>query len=295
VTTWRLRLHPKGSWATPWRADSLFGAICWCWLGLFPESFEGIIAAFAESRDPPFMLSDAFPGDLLPLPLHVRPLSNGKKIKPPLFISQPAFQACLSENTTTAPETADKAIGLGSLIRTAIDRQIGTAADGQLYEIDIQHLTKPFETLSIYLRSERYLKELIACFKALALTGFGKKSSSGLGAFELAEEAERCDWLDDAAGANAFTTLSHFVPAPADPTEGFWRLHVTYPKFHANTVGNVFKGSIMMMVPGSVFRTGGVAPKPWYGSMIPMARPEMPKALHYALAFAIPIRLEERD
>jgi len=294
VTTWRLRLRPRSPWATPLRADSLFGALCWAWVELFPESFDEMLSQFAGPGVPPFILSDAFPGDLLPLPLHVRTPVSEKKLKPPIYITQAGFQDLSVASGSLAPEVADKPFGSGSQIRTAIDRIVGSAAEGQLFELDIEHLQENFETLSVYVRSDRYLEQVIGCFKALALTGFGKKSSSGLGAFELLDKAQDCDWLDGVEGANAFVTLSHFVPAPHDPTNGRWRLHVTYPKFHANPVSNVFKGSIIMLTPGSVFRTDTGSPRPWYGSMIPMSRPEMPKAMHYALAFAVPVRWEER-
>ena len=294
MTTWRLRLRPRSSWATPLRADSLFGALSWAWVELFPESFGKMLPEFAGPGDPPFILSDAFPGDLLPLPLHVRTPVSEKKLKPSIYIWQAGFRDLSTASGSLGADVVDKPFGSGSQIRTAIDRVLGSAAGGQLFEIGTEHLQEKFETLSVYVRSDRYLEQVIACFKALALTGFGKKSSSGLGAFELLGEPQDCDWLDGVEGANAFMTLSHFVPAPHDPTDGRWRLHVTYPKFHANAVSNVFKGSILMLAPGSVFRTDGGSPRPWYGSMIPMSRPEMPKAMHYALAFAAPLRWEER-
>lgn len=288
MKTWCLRLRPKAPWATPLRADSLFGAVCWRWLELFPETFEEMLAAFSQGGDPPFLLSDAFPGDLLPAPLHTRLPPTDKKLKPPIYVSHASFQH-LAAGNRSASDVNDRSFEHGSQVRTAIDRDLGSAAEGQLFEIDTQHLNKRFETLSVYIRSDRYLQQVIACFQALALTGFGKKSSTGLGAFDL-KEPQSCEWLDGVAGANAFMTLSHFVPAPADPTDGRWRIHVTYPKFHANSVSNVFKGSIVMLAPGSVFRTGDQTLKPWYGSMIPMPRSEMPRAVHYALAFAAPLR-----
>jgi len=172
-------------------------------------------------------------------------------------------------------------------VQSAIDREGGSAADGQLFEIDTEHLHRDFSFLSVYVRTEQNLKEVAACLRALGLTGFGKKSSTGLGAFDLLDGTERCEWLDNVPGANAFVTLSHFVPAADDPIAGRWRVHVTFPKFHANAVSNVFKGSILMLAPGSIFRAS--RPRSWYGSMIPLPRPEMPRALHYALSFAVPM------
>lgn len=296
MTTWRLELRPRAPWATPLRADSLFGAVCWCWLELFPENFEEMLAGFSQSGDPPFILSDAFPGESLPLPLHIAPPPTDRKLKPPIYISQSSFQEVVAAGIQpSADDIKDKTIGVGSRIRTALDRDLGSAAEGQLFEIATQHLRGPFDALSVYVRSDRYLKQVIACFRALALTGFGKKSSTGLGAFDVVDMPQSCEWLDDVPGANAFMALSHFVPAPTDPTSGRWRIHVTYPKFHANAVSNVFKGSILMIAPGSVFHTDAGAPRRWYGSMIPMPRPEMARAVHYALAFAAPLRWEERE
>ncbi|MBV8845017.1 MAG: hypothetical protein JO307_19600 [Bryobacterales bacterium] len=287
MNTWRLRLSPRAPWATPLRADSLFGFICWRWLELFPETFESMLDEFHEGDQPPFVLSDAFPGDLMPLPMHATFPQSGKKLKPPLYLPDVSFRS-LMRGETEVPKPIEKAINSSSRVRTAIDRERGSAAEGQLFETDVQHLNEQFDTASVYIRSDRYMKEILACFHALALTGFGKKSSSGLGAFHIGGPPERCDWLDDVPSPNAFTVLSHFVPASNDPTLGVWRTHVTYPKFHANAVSNVFKGSVLMLTPGSVFHTER-PPKPWCGSMIPMPRAEMPKAIHYALGFSVPL------
>jgi CRISPR/Cas system CSM-associated protein Csm4 (group 5 of RAMP superfamily) len=206
---------------------------------------------------------------------------------------------------TTAATVLEGVIASSTRIQTAIDREMGSAADGQLFEIDTQRLRKraaqnlgpggvedadaSFDYLSVYIRSDHRIEQVSACLRALAWTGFGKKSSTGLGQFKADAAPEKCDWLDEVPGANAWTALSHFVPAPGDPADGRWRTHVTFPKFHANAVSNVFKGSILMLTPGSVFRTDEEPPRPWYGSMIPMPRPEMPRALHYGLCFPAPL------
>ncbi len=289
MSTWRLRLRPRSPWATPWRADSLFGAICWRWLELFPRSFEAMIDEFLESSKPPFVLSDAFSGDLFPLPSHIAPIIS-KKPRLPIYISAETFQKVIEGETSAVP-VVENVIAVTTRIQTAIDREMGAGAEGQLFETEAQYLTTPDNTLTVYIRSERYMDEITACFRALAWTGFGKKSSTGLGQFEVSGPPETCDWLEGIhGGADAWVALSHFVPAPGDPTDGRWRTHVTYPKFHGNAAVNVFKGSILMLTPGSIFRTRGEPPRLWYGSMIPVPRPEMPKAIHYALSFAVPVK-----
>jgi len=80
MTSWRLRIRPRSQWATPFRADSLFGAICWRWSELFPETFPDMLASFHDGN-PSFILSDGFPGDLLPLPLHAATPARERKPK----------------------------------------------------------------------------------------------------------------------------------------------------------------------------------------------------------------------
>jgi CRISPR-associated protein Csm4 len=205
-----------------------------------------------------------------------------------MYISTEAFQTVIGGQANAAP-VIENVIASFTRVQTAIDREMGAGAEGQLFETDAKYLTAPCNTLTVYIRSERFMDEITACFKALAWMGFGKKSSTGLGQFEVFDGPDKCDWLDGVPGADAWVTLNHFVPAPRDPTDGRWRTHVTYPKFHGSAAANVFKGSILMLTPGSVFRTNGEAPRPWYGSMISVPRPEAPKALHYALSFAVPV------
>jgi len=289
MTTWRLQLRPMAPWATPFRSDSLFGAVCWRWLELFPHTFEPMLDEFREGEAPPFCFSDAWPGDLMPVPMHATMPQTEKKLKPPLYLPQTSFRSLVRGETTTASGVLVNVIRSSSSVQTAINRDLGSAAHGQLFETDTQYLDDSCDTLSVYIRSDRYLGQVVACFRALAWTGFGKKSSCGLGNFEITGAPESCEWLDDVPGANAYVALSHFVPAPGDPTDGRWRTHVTFPKFQGNAVSNVFKGSVLMLTPGSVFRTSGGSPRPWYGSMIPVPRPEMPKALHYGLCFSVPL------
>jgi CRISPR-associated protein Csm4 len=289
MSTWRLRLRPRTPWATPWRSDSLFGAVCWRWLEVFPDTFETMLGQFREGKSPPFVLSDACPGDLMPMPMHAAMPRTDKKLKPPVYVQQASFASIIRGDTETGSDVLTNVFRPATRVQTAIDRALGSAADGQLFETDTQYLDAGYDSLSVYVRSDEYSEQVVACFRALERMGFGKKSSTGLGEFEITGPPEPCSWLDDVPGANAFMALSHFVPAPGDPTDGRWRTHITYPKFHANAVSNVFKGSILMLAPGSVFRTRKQTPRAWYGSMIPVPRPEMPKALHYGLCFSVPM------
>ena len=144
-------------------------------------------------------------------------------------------------------------------VQTAIDRALGSAADGQLFETDTQYLDAGCDSLSVYIRSDGYLEQVVACFRALERIGFGKKSSTGLGEFEIAGLTVGRDifdvWFE--SGSSWFAVC--------------------------------MKRGLVMLAPGSVFRTSNQTPRPWYGSMISVPRPEMPKALHYGLCFPVPM------
>lgn len=89
-------------------------------------------------------------------------------------------------------------------MQAAIDRNLGSAAEGQLFETDAQHLDESCGVLTLYIRSSRYMDQVIACLKALAWMGFGKKSSTGLGGFEMIGLPELCGIDPDARARFSF-------------------------------------------------------------------------------------------
>src|ERR1700675_4642381 len=87
MKAYRFRIRPLSAWATPWHADTLFGSLCWAWREIAGEqSLEGLLARFLDitiHEPPPFVLSDALPGNLLPFPIGVRSyIAENEKIKP---------------------------------------------------------------------------------------------------------------------------------------------------------------------------------------------------------------------
>jgi CRISPR-associated protein Csm4 len=291
--TWRLRLRPTSPWATPWHADSLFGALAWrCAEAYGEDVLLQWIAAF-KSGKPPFLLSDALPGDWFPAPIGPRYQVKGEKTRLPVWVNASDFRRMLKEPGFRSPDSP-----VGGEMSTSADRRqaaIGrisdrTDAGGALFEVEQRVLSRHSgEFFSLYVRAESHgvVESLLAL---LSLTGFGKKSSTGLGAFRLEGEPERREWLDGQEGANGFVSLSHFVPAPNDPTEGGWQTQVSYPKYHGSAVAHPFKGKLVQFVPGSWFCTGAL-PRSWYGRVVPAGCPEYPEAVQYGLAFAVPAKV----
>jgi CRISPR-associated protein Csm4 len=292
MTTWRLRLRPTSPWATPWHADSLFGALAWrCAEAYREEKLLEWIKGF-QTGAPPFLLSDALPGDWFPAPLGpAYQTQAGDKAKVPAWVQPADFHRMLQDPGFRAPaslsggEKSSHADRRQASLDRATDRT--DTEGGALFEVEQQILSKDSGgCFSLYIRTDAPAI-LEALVDLLSVTGFGRKSSTGLGAFELDGKAEPYPALDNYEGANGFVSLSHFVPARTDPTRGAWRTHVSYPKYHGSSVKHPFKGRLVQLTPGSCFHTVA-QPRPWYGRAARAGCEEFPEAIQYGFAFAVP-------
>ncbi|MGH7214061.1 MAG: hypothetical protein ACREIT_04800, partial [Tepidisphaeraceae bacterium] len=69
----RLTILPRSPWRTPWQADTLSGALlATCARVHGAKTLRETLIDSMLAGEPPFVLSDALPGDLLPLPIHFR-------------------------------------------------------------------------------------------------------------------------------------------------------------------------------------------------------------------------------
>ncbi len=290
MNAFRLELKLHSPSATPWHADTLFGALCWQWRNLFGEpDLLHLLDRFLQA--PPFALSDAFPTGYLPAPIGIshRPANSVKK-KPPLYLNEDAFLQLLRGQP--APQTVltehRELWHDANRLHACIGRWTGATADGgALFETPAERLASSAGLTVFFVAEPDCLDRLSACFQALSLFGFGKKRSAGLGAFEISHEPQPCTWLLDSAGMSGFVALSHFVPSRNDPVRGQWGLRRKHPKYQGDLVSCPFKNTILTLTPGSTFYTGA-EPRPICGRMIPLPCPEMPRALHYGLALCAP-------
>lgn len=302
MKTYRLRLKPLAPWVTPWHADTLFAALaCQVAQRTGADSLRRMLEGFIEG-EPPFVLSDALPEGWFPCPLSVslqKLEGSNLKAKVPIWTDENQFRSLITQPAPLVPkESWPTPLASSRSLHASIDRALGTTGDeGNLFEIEGWHLQPtpngPTEHLVIYVRTQSWLERLVDLFRSLGAQGFGKRKTAGSGAFELKGEPEPADWLDQLHGANAFVSLSHFLPAPADPSDGRWSLLVKYPKFSPGVpTASPFKGRLLMLRPGSVFRIAG-QPLLFYGRMLRGLSPEFPQAVHYGLAFPVPMRWPE--
>jgi CRISPR-associated protein Csm4 len=292
---YRILIRPTGPWATPWHADTVWGSLCWAIRDLEGETS---LAEFLDAYicgSPPLIVSDAFPGELLPFP-YGAPFDfvEGEKVKP-RWCEAAAFAEWGEAGLPRIVLARDRQRPYEQygLLRAQRNRLTDTAEEGKLFEVEQFSFSRTAfpggGNLTIYFRcGEDFAPRLASCWEVLADRGFGKRASVGLGSFEIAGRVEASGRFEIGDRHNGFVALSHFVPAEADPRDGYWSLHAKNPKFSGSHVGRFLKGTLLMLTPGSRFATGG-PPRDFYGRMIPMPRPGFEKALHYGLCFAAPV------
>jgi CRISPR-associated protein Csm4 len=299
MKTYRFKLKPLAPWSTPWDADTLFAALAWQVLrSAGKDALREFLAQF-QAGTPPFVLSSAFPEGWLPCPLSVEiedlPDSNVKR-KRPTLIPEGQFRALITEPATIIPTATPppEPILSRSRLQAAIDRVTGTTGgEGSLFEVDEWYLQESVSKhLILFVKTQDGPDLVHNLLVSLSREGFGKKRSSGRGAFRILGDPDPCDWMDSTEGANGFVSLSPFVPAEGDPADGRWGLIVKYPKFSPEApVPGPFKGRLVMLRPGSVLRVPSLPVHPFYGHMIKSLRPDFPDSVQYALAFAVPARV----
>ena len=271
----RVCLKPLGVWTTPWQADSLLGALACSWArSRGPAALQRDFLDPWLAGEPLFVLSDAFPGDSLPIPAAVPlwwdwPADRRKEVKKRRWLTAADFRR-VQHGEQPALERVSVSVRGHVRLRNAISRVTDTAGGGgELFEVPYSDLNEPGQGLSIYVRaSRRGIDVLMQALESLGRTGYGADASVGHGGFELPEEPRPCPALDDVPGAGGFISLSTWQPAPADPVDGLWRVFVKYgklaPEFHATAV---FKRPQVMLEAGACFHTGG-PPRPHYGGAI---------------------------
>jgi len=303
VKLYRIMLRVRGSFMTPWQSDTLYGSLCWELRRLEGEEALEELLELCKSGSPPFVLSDGFPGDLLPTPLCVYRLCRSadgderkrfelaREWKRRALVPLRTFAALCRGELPELPDAVEPTV-TATRLHATLDRRSNTTLDeGGLREETETWLNSADGALSVYARvKDEWVERLETLWRALAGSGFGKKKSAGKGAFDYIEMAP----AEPPAGVSApdgFVSLSHFVPAAGDPTDGDYATLVKQGKLGEGfgLSDNPFKRPLLLLTPGSCFRTGE-APKEWYGRCVTGLAPEHPEAAQLAFCLAVGIR-----
>jgi len=313
---YRLRLLPRSPWRTPWQADTLTGVLCAaCARTRGPDFLRSNLIEPMLAGQPPFVLSDAFPGKLLPIPVVLRLaewpdgvdskiLKRARWLSPDDFATAragrlPSVNRLVSEDAVLLTEStrhntlardSDASLEEGGLFSRP-DTLLRTAQDGGA-------------CLTLYFRTadDNATGLLLDLLHELALTGFGADVATGRGQFKVLGDPELMPGLDAApAGTNAVVCLSTFQPAPGDPADGFWDAFAKFGKLGPDLgLSDVRKRTLILFRPGACFPVG--SPRPYLGRAIPMdqllasniaaeLRARKIEVIHPAFGLALPAKL----
>lgn len=317
MKSYRLDVMPRSAWGSPLQADTLFGHLCWALRYTQGEPrLRDFLHAF-DDTPPPLVLSNGFPEDLLPRPVFPplrrmpdeRTETGHKKLKRIVLLRKDWFleaRPALSEATIHRALTDDGKIGgadpwhpeLG--YHNAIDRRTESVREqgGFFQSLDFRFRgpegAEEGTRLSVYLKTDYFSASALGDLcEVVARSGYGRDTSSGSGAFSFELDPFSFPPLP---GANAFVSLSNFVPAPHDPTDGWYELMTKFGKLGGDYavgpgyggVHNPFKKPLIMLQAGSIFRDGSV--REWYGRLVPDVHTD-PDIRHYGLCYPLEVRL----
>src|SRR5258708_36024552 len=245
------------------------------------EAERNLLASWRADRpNPPFVLSDAFPGDLLPAPacLGLFKSLEGEANKQRTRVSWLTKEEFQEVQSGRLPQSVieDKSERIEPFqdrlrLRNAIDRGVNSSSvtgTSTLYDVPLRTLSKGIGHLSIYAHVDPEKKDFLTqLIHLLADAGFGADAAVGQGDVELIEEAAPFSLSVD--NPSGFISLSTFQPAPKDPVAGWWRSFIKYGRLGPELpTTSVFKRPQWMLRPGACFFTGS-KPGEWYGRWIP--------------------------
>lgn len=271
----RLKLWLRSPWRTPWQADTLTGmlmSVCARTHGadvLRRQLMDPMCAG-----QPPFVLSDACPGDLLPLPVWLRlaewpedtdrkHLKRARWLQPNDFLQarlgkMPASNALITDEQVMQTSVRQHNT-LGRLTDTTGDSESGLGIFNQTESfLHKNPAVNKNNYLSVYIRTmSRDAQDLcFDLFYDLSLLGFGADASTGRGQFEIRDEPEVMTGIDaPIENANAVIALSTFQPGPTDPIDGMWDAFPKFGKLGPDLgVPDVRKNTLILFRPGACFR-----------------------------------------
>ena len=288
----------RGPTGTPWQADTIFGHLCWV---LRHRRGEPALKEFLEpflAGKPTFLLSDGFPTDVLPRPLTFgapyapsrEGLRQGREVRKQALISREDFlRALRGEAFMPHPLQKDEIRPTSRVsLKNQISRLTGTTGqEGQLFTFVEYWMPR----VVIYLKiQEGYEGKVEELFRWLAEAGYGKRKAVGYGAISH-YDFQPFEGFPVLQEANAFVSLSPFVPAASDPSDGRWRIMVKFGRLGEEFAlsDNPFKRPLLMLTAGSVFWDKPV--REWYGCMVAGVSPAHPEVVHYGYALPVPMQL----
>ncbi len=305
MQTYRIKITMASPSLTAWQADTLFGHLCWALVRR--EGEAGLHHMLDRYRDnnPPLILSDGFPDDLLPRPLLPAKLRKEGELADQIAATRRAQEDKRSEWYTTNEFSQSlqggHVHGQAAVSKTSsfytlhnqVNRASGTTGgddSGHLFSLTGEWTEQRIVYIKVADDCDVDWRELL---NDLQKMGFGKRKSVGYGAIESGRSMRRLQVFHCRQRLNGFVSLSSFVPAKTDPIDGYWKTDVKYGKLGEERAvsSHPFKYPLVRILPGAVFHTS-TPPKPFYGRLVEDIAPQSPDVVQYGFAFVVPIRID---
>lgn len=282
---YKIVIRPVTSFCSPLQSDTLFGAFCWSYLYRYGNEALHEMLCHARAGNPDIIFSNAFPSGRLPMPIGAGSLRekqdmlttkqercqgyiNKKKRDLLSTITLDEFNAVLNGREPSYSYSDSTELRATSW-RNMVSRESYTVesreGEGSLFEVEETYSMGDYD---VYMYSALDRKVLSCTLTEMFRAGIGAQRSVGKGAFEVVGGLEIFEGFRVPGKANGFVALSNFVPKKEDPTEGYYRTLVKYPKvsYISSEEDSPFKKPLIFLEAGSVFYDQPV--KPFYGSCV---------------------------
>ncbi|XOK62493.1 type III-A CRISPR-associated RAMP protein Csm4 [Paenibacillus elgii] len=303
----RYRLHFRSGLVTPLHSDTLMGTLAWA---ILQHYGEGELSRWIQQceEQPPFVISNGFPGDLLPklvmpspVAAHgmnskqdmIREVKLNKQRKDRKWLTINEFDAMRSGRSVIWEEAGSPTVSRMEP-HVIIDRSTGTSLERNgLFDIEVEYA----QVYSLYVRflDSSYQERFEELLTGVGQIGFGAKKSSGKGVFRLERVDENLAYLDDCEDSNGYAVLSCCVPSRHDSVRGFYKVATKYGKVGENAPGgrHPFKRPLIMVQPGSCFYSPSLPS--YFGTVVRNVSPENPKIVQLCFGLTVPVRLPKLD
>lgn len=279
-------IKPVNSFCSPLQSDTFFGAFCWNYLYQYGEQALQEFIDHYKNGAPDIIFSNAFPSSRLPMPFGV---GDADRKKDTLLTKQESYESyiCRKEKSRLSTVALDefnmiingmesafsddynthesKVVSWRNMVGRDFDTVESVEGRGSLFESEETYSCGNYD---IYIYSKLAVDVLENVLREMFRAGIGAQRSVGKGAFEIEGEIVKFEGFKIPEQANAFVALSNFVPRKDDPTEGFYKTFVKYPKvsYISSEEDSPFKKPLIFLLAGSTFYTKSV--KEFYGSCV---------------------------
>ncbi|MGH9824604.1 MAG: hypothetical protein ACREDR_15305 [Blastocatellia bacterium] len=327
-------VEPISAFLTPLNADTIWGMLACACRWIHGEDSLRLLLDPNRQGFPPLLVSDALPSDKLPRPRFPVTATDVKQallacgfdegaddylerlavaktwIGQDLIDRDSVFELLIGSATHVdllrrylpgglANRRQGRSLAAFEISRSRrhniIDRERGGAKreDG-LYT---HHESFLLGTRHIYVRTTLDPAWLRPLIEVVGDSGFGKRSSTGMGQFRVLDlrPLKPHEQFPRVADSDSFMTLSSsYVPAPDDQVRrSYYAVHLKRGKLGSgittNAPGGFLKYPVAMFRAGSIFQVDSPS-RPWFGRLLDEIHGERPEIRQFAFAYPIPGR-----